>query len=176
MEQFPEAGYGLCSLEQDQLRIFPFICNPAEAYHRHYFELPLFHKAPLSSIIRKDVFEKVGGFKSIRMAGDFEMWHRLSLNYSVVLMPHGIAWYRKHDNQEMNSYKDYYLNYLTITREYISNPLCPLSEPERNNVLKKTNRSESRFIIKELMKGKKGINYLRRANTSLPKVILNSFS
>ena len=53
MEQFPDAGYGLCSLPQDKLSIFPFELSPEKAYYRHYFEQPLFHKAPLSSIIKK---------------------------------------------------------------------------------------------------------------------------
>src|SRR5580692_3062565 len=43
MEGFPEAGYGLCSLEQDDDRIFPFILSPREAYERHFRKgIPLF--------------------------------------------------------------------------------------------------------------------------------------
>src|SRR5580698_7457190 len=32
MEQFPLAGYGLASIEQDFERIFPFMLSPAESY------------------------------------------------------------------------------------------------------------------------------------------------
>ena len=42
MEQFPDAGYGLCSLPQDKFKIFPFVLNPSDAYKRHYFEERLF--------------------------------------------------------------------------------------------------------------------------------------
>ncbi|PNW26875.1 glycosyltransferase family 2 protein [Formosa algae] len=101
MEQFPEAGYGLCSLEQDLNKLYPFMLSPEETYNRHYFEhIEVFHKAPLSSIIRKDIFEAVGGFANVRHFGDSDLWHRLSQKYPVVLMPHGIVWYRKSDGQE----------------------------------------------------------------------------
>ena len=101
MEQFPEAGYGLCSLEQDKEWVYPFCLSPKEAYNRHYIQkLPLFHKAPLSAIIKKDTFQKMGGFANVRHYGDLDMWHRLSKYHYVVLMPHGLVWYRTSDGQE----------------------------------------------------------------------------
>src|SRR6266540_3355288 len=35
MEKYPDAGYGLCSLDQDEKNIFPFMLSPKEAYKRH---------------------------------------------------------------------------------------------------------------------------------------------
>src|SRR5690606_24676081 len=105
MEQFPEAGYGLCSLSQDKLHIYPLQLSAYEAYKRHYFEQQLFHKAPLSAIINREIFIKEGGFTGKRMLGDFEMWHVLSQKYPVVLMPQGIVWYREHDEQEMSDHR-----------------------------------------------------------------------
>ena len=102
MERFPEAGWGLCSLAQDKARPFPFVLDTAEAYRYHYLGPGLFHKAPLSSIIKKELFDAVGGFEPGRMVGDYEMWHRLALKSPVALMPHGVVWYRAHDDQESN--------------------------------------------------------------------------
>src|SRR5579862_3530145 len=68
MEAFPQAGWGLCSLEQDVEKPFPFELTPKEAYSYHYTGPGLFHKAPLSSIIKREVFEEAGGFSAIRMA------------------------------------------------------------------------------------------------------------
>src|SRR5580658_10288509 len=88
MEQFPEAGYGLCSLIQDDYYIFPFLLGPKEAYERHFVKkIPLFHKAPLSSIIKRTAFDEVGGFANPQGEGDYEMWLRLSVGHQVVLMP-----------------------------------------------------------------------------------------
>lgn len=137
MERFPNAGYGLCTIPQDDKQIFPFELSPSEAYRRHYFQQALFVKAPLSAIIRRSVFEESGGFKNKRMVGDFEMWHRLSLHYPVVLMPQGIIWYRKHDGQEMTDYDNYRMDYVAVSEAMINSSQCPLSWPERKSALRK---------------------------------------
>ncbi len=120
MEQFPEVAYGLCSIDQDLKNIYPLQLSAKETYQRHYLDgLSVFHKAPLSSIILRSVFEKEGGFSNVRHFGDSDFWHRLSQKYSVVLMPQGIVWYRKTDGQEasvrrknpMNRLKTIFSNY-----------------------------------------------------------------
>jgi glycosyltransferase involved in cell wall biosynthesis len=150
MEQFPGAGFGLGSLPQDKFRIFPFTLTPQEAYQRHYFQEQLFHKAPLSAIIRKDVFEAVGGFTGRRYLGDFEMWHILAARYPVVLMPQGIVWYREHAEQEMqNNRTDFTIpfKYLRCAEEMIGRPECPLSEGERAKALRKIHWNQARYIL-----------------------------
>jgi len=137
MEKYPEAGWGLCSLAQDKQRIFPFLLAPDEAYRYHYLGPGLFHKAPLSSIIRKTLFEKVGGFEPLRMVGDSEMWHRLAQRYPVVLMPHGMVWYRLHDDQESNDIHEFALTYQRIVQHYLSSPDCPLTKLELQTVHRK---------------------------------------
>jgi glycosyltransferase involved in cell wall biosynthesis len=150
MERFPEAGYGLGSLPQDKFRIFPFMLTPEEAYQRHYFKEQLFHKAPLSAILRKDVFEAVGGFTGRRYLGDFEMWHILSARYPVVLMPHGIVWYREHEEQEMqNNRTDFTIpfKYLQCSEEMINKPECPLTAEDRAKALGKIHWNMARYIL-----------------------------
>lgn len=150
MEQFPEAGFGLGSLPQDKHRIFPFMLTGEEAYKRHYFQEQLFHKAPLSAIIRKDAFEAVNGFTGRRYLGDFEMWHILASRYPVVLMPHGIVWYREHEEQEMqNNRTDFTIpfKYLLCAEEMISREECPLSEKDRSRALQKIRWNQARYIL-----------------------------
>ncbi|WP_179333443.1 glycosyltransferase family 2 protein [Winogradskyella costae] len=101
MLHFPNADYGLCSIEQDYEHKFPIELNPYETYNRHYIQKKhIFHKAPLSSIIKRKIFNEVGGFSNVRHYGDFDLWHRLAQKYSVLLMPHGIVWYRVSNGQE----------------------------------------------------------------------------
>ncbi|HEV9035886.1 MAG TPA: glycosyltransferase family 2 protein [Puia sp.] len=160
MEAFPSAGWGLCSLEQYVPKPFPFQLSPKEAYEFHYLGPGLFHKAPLSSIIRTDAFRSVGGFAPIRMAGDFEMWHRLGQKYPVVLMPHGIVWYREHDAQEMNSHRKFIRTYVDITLKYFSDASCPLDKPTVQKIL----RAGRRSIYKEVLKGALTLNTHRIAD------------
>lgn len=150
MEKFPEAGFGLASLPQDKFRIFPFILTGREAYKRHYFEQLLFHKAPLSAIIRKDAYEKVGGFTGRRYLGDFEMWHILANSYSVVLMAQGVVWYREHEEQEMqNNRTDFTIpfKYVLCAEEMLNRDDCPLSPEEREKALKKVYWNQARYIL-----------------------------
>lgn len=157
MEQFPEAGYGLCSLSQDKNRIFPFQLTAVEAYHYHYFGPGLFHKAPLSSIIKKEAFNVVDGFSSLRMAGDFDMWQKLSQFFPVVLMPHGIVWYRKHEEQEMTHYLKFAENYEESFLQNLISPRCPLSQVEKQIVLDQKRRSSIKKIIKNTIKLRKSL-------------------
>lgn len=150
MEKFPDAGYGLCSLPQDKFKIYPFVLSQEEAYKRHYFVSQLFHKAPLSAIIRKDVFEAVGRFTGRRYLGDFEMWHVLSARYPVVIMQQGVVWYREHEEQEMqNNRTDFTIpfKYLTCAIEMLNKPECPLNEVDRKRAIEKVKWNQARYMM-----------------------------
>jgi glycosyltransferase involved in cell wall biosynthesis len=161
MEEFSQAGWGLCSLEQYVEKPFPFQLGPAEAYEYHYLGPGLFHKAPLSAIIKKEAFESVGGFAAIRMAGDFEMWHRLAQRHPVVLMPQGIVWYREHGEQEMNSYRKFIKTYVGITLKNFSDKSCPLEKATIQKIL----QSARLTGYKELAKGVLTLNRNRIADS-----------
>ncbi|MBP1839112.1 glycosyltransferase family 2 protein [Formosa algae] len=150
IEQFPDAGYGLCSLPQDKTKMFPFQLSTSEAYKRHYFEQQLFHKAPLSAIINKSAFDKVGGFSGKQHLGDFEMWHLLSQKFPVVLMPHGIVWYREHDDQQMNDNRtDPYVpfKYILAAEELLKSDKCPLIGEDKEKAIKKVKNQQSKAIV-----------------------------
>jgi glycosyltransferase involved in cell wall biosynthesis len=149
MEQFPDAGYGLCSLNPDKKQIFPFELSPGDAYRYHYFGPGLFHKAPLSAIFRIDAFKAVGGFTGKQHVGDFEMWHLLSRENRVVLMPQGIVWYREHADQQMAANRTNPLipfKYFVLAKELIT-ARCPLSEKEKKVVVKMINRTIVKMIM-----------------------------
>lgn len=152
MEQFPDAGYGLCSLEQDENQIFPFQLSPIEAYKRHYIQKKsLFHKAPLSAIINREKFNSIGGFTGKQHLGDFEMWHLLSQQFPVVLMQHGMVWYRTHDDQQMNDNRtDPFVpfKYKLVAKGLIyDTDSCPLNDVDKETALKTINKSISRSIL-----------------------------
>ncbi len=147
MECFPDAGWGLCSMEPNHSRIFPFQLESKEIFRYHYFGSGIFQRAPLSSIIRREVFESVGGFRSLRMVGDFDMWHRLSLSYPLVLMPQGMVWYRKHLDQEMTSYRAYLPEYEKILLEHLLSPKCPLDKQEVHLII----FSQKKKLLRQLL-------------------------
>ena len=147
MEKHPDAGWGLCSLVQDKQRIYPFVLNPLEAYRYHYLGPGLFHKAPLSSIIKRIVFKDVGGFRHDRMVSDNEMWHRLALHHNVVLINQGVVWYRTHDTQESNEINKFERLYEAIRREYLAHPDCPLTNKELVMIEAKNRRAKQKLAL-----------------------------
>lgn len=154
MERFPEAGYGLDSLAQDEGRIFPFLLGPEEAYRRDYFGIPLFDKAPTSCIIRRSVFEEAGGFSGRQFVGDHEMWHKLSMTYNVLLMPHGIVWSRIHEEQQSKNNREnsvVVFLYSVVSREYLSKETCPLNEKDKSIVMKRVIRGQARSALRSLL-------------------------
>lgn len=155
MEQFPEAGWGLCSLIQVQKKPYPFMLNPREAFEHHYQVFGIFDKAPLSSIIRRNAFEAVGGFEDISMAGDFDMWQKLALQFPVVLMPDGMVWNRVHAGQEMSSYRKYILQYEEVRLKYLCHPNCPLPLEYRSALIQEIKARSFRQTITSLLKLKK---------------------
>ncbi len=176
MEQFPDAGYGLCSLDQDKERIFPFQLSPDEAYRRHYFHTSLFHKAPLSSMIKRKAFEIINGFSGRQHLGDFELWHRLSQKFPVVLMPHGIAWYREHDDQQMNDNRtDPFVpfKYLLFQREILKDQQCPISKIEINIILGKLKPRIAKSVLSGFRRYsiQKGMQLYKKSDMNLGNIL-----
>jgi glycosyltransferase involved in cell wall biosynthesis len=152
MEKWPEAGWGLCSLIQTPAKPYPLLLTGKEAYQHHYGGHEIFNKAPLSAIIRKDAFEAVGGFSGIRMAGDFEMWHRMALNFPVLLMPDGIVWYREHAEQEVKAFRKFISSYETVRLRYLKDPKCPLPAEAAREIIAKRRRFLAKSIISDAIR------------------------
>jgi glycosyltransferase involved in cell wall biosynthesis len=143
MEQFPEAGFGLCALHDD--KPYPVVISSKQAYLEHFYTYGHFGRAPASSIIRRDAFEKVGGFTGENMIGDFQMWFILAREYPMVKIPPYLTWNREHPNQESRTKyaKIYPVLWKRVTDEALSHPACPLSPEEISGVqtmLKKKRR------------------------------------
>jgi glycosyltransferase involved in cell wall biosynthesis len=176
MERFPEAGYGLCSLPQDDDRMYPFMLDPAEAYERHFIKkIPLFHKAPLSSIITRAAFDAVGGFTNPLTEGDYEMWLSLSTKHKVVLMPEGVAWYRIHEFQEDSARRQdpfVQFRHFLLTLKYLS-PGCPLAPGLREQAIRDTNEEMAKFMTRTIVRHSPGkaAQMYRAANYSAGKYL-----
>ncbi len=154
MEAQPVAGYGLCSLPQVAKMPFPILLTPREAYQWHFSVVPIFHKAPLSAILVRKIFEAEGRFPEKRMSSDYEMWLRLSQRFPVLLMPDGIVWYREHGDQEIASYQQFLGQYETITQIYIRSDDCPLPPDDRLVVIKRERARVRKMTFKCLVRGR----------------------
>lgn len=156
MEKFPEAGWGVMSNPEDHVRPFPICLSPSEAYRWNYFNRQFFHRAPLSVIIKTDVFKQAEGFKNVRSYGDYDMWHRLAKKFSVVLMHGGLVWWRGHDQQESSYDKNdpyNWVNYVNVAIEHIIDVNCPLTNSEKKILLKKFRNNHIGRILRNIKSG-----------------------
>ncbi|HEV2352819.1 MAG TPA: glycosyltransferase family 2 protein [Puia sp.] len=146
MEQFPAAGFGLASMVSNEAP-FPICIGPAKIYQEHFFGYGHFSRAPGSSIIRLDCFNKVAGFSGARMIGDFELWCKLGRYYDMVKFPFDLYWNRVHDGQESKT--EYAKQYPALTEkaltEALNHPECPLTADQLDEI--------KRVLKKQRIKG-----------------------
>jgi glycosyltransferase involved in cell wall biosynthesis len=158
MEQFPEAGWGIMSQRQFSHLPYPILLGSDELYRHHYMhKRPLLNKAPLSVVIKKELFDMVGGFEKVRHFGDVELWHRLALNHDAVIMQDGIVWWRGHNDQE-SSKKFLKVNTFFESMKMIENNInlneCRLSKEEKQLVINSLKNRKRRYFIKLLKQRK----------------------
>lgn len=170
MDENPDAQWGLMSIPQDDDRQFPLLLQPVEIYRRHYFNTNrsvnyqyIFHKAPLSAIIKKEVFDKAGGFKDVRHYGDSDLWQRLARYYPVLILQDGLVWWRGGDSSQESSKrkKKVHLPVITINN-FIENLLhedCPLSATEKEQAISICRKRADRFILHHIKHGRFSIAY-----------------
>jgi glycosyltransferase involved in cell wall biosynthesis len=161
-EPFPEAAVGFCSFAQVRERPFPFQLSPREAYQYAYFNKthPIFSRAPLSTIVRRDKFNAVGGFSGRQWVGDFELWHVLAARFPIVLMPDGIVWNREHTSQQMQANRTNPLvpfAYHVMATEQLMRAECPLLPEERKRALGIIRRRQSRCILRTALQGQPSV-------------------
>jgi glycosyltransferase involved in cell wall biosynthesis len=133
MENNPTAAYGFSFRKvQNDLKPFPVLYSPQEAYEQHFLLGGFFYAGPGSSIISRDSFLRVGGFSGKRFVGDFELWLKLSSSNNCIVFQSGLIWWRIHNGQESRrAYNSHFqLNLLSnflLTIEYLTCKDCPLN-------------------------------------------------
>ena len=163
MEQFPEAGFGICSLKPDAEKPFPYVMQPKEAYEYHFFRQRLFHLGPLNVIFVRQAFNNVGGFKPGRMISDTDMWFRMALKYPVVLMGDGIVWQRRHAEQELSLQHKYIFEAEKIKWAYLKDPACGLNSMQLQKIKRNRLKRYAGFIMSGIKRGNilRTISYLK---------------
>ena len=101
MEQFPETALGISQKVAEDVKPYPFVMKPKETFTREFLMRGVLGLGPTGTIMRRDVFEKLGGFTGTRYIGDTEMWHKIAITYPVVKMEDDLIFWRQHDQQQI---------------------------------------------------------------------------
>jgi glycosyltransferase involved in cell wall biosynthesis len=156
MEQFPVAALGISQKVAEDIKPYPFIMQPKETFRREFLMRGVLGLGPTGTIIRRDVFEKLGGFTGTRYIGDTELWYNIGLAYPVVKMEDNLIFWRQHDNQEITKGQEsfFYLeNAFKLKLNTLKKKELPLGAQERQVALKKLTHRFSRNITRLILKG-----------------------
>jgi len=155
MEQFPEAGLGISQKVAEDIKPYPFVMQPKETFKREFLMRGVLGLGPTGTIIRRDVFKKIGGFTGTRYIGDTEMWYKIALIYPVVKMEDDLIFWRQHDDQEITKGQErfFYLeNAFKLKLNTLQKKELPLGAQERQMALKKLTHRFSRDIARLILK------------------------
>ncbi len=72
MQKYPSVALGLTSKTLIDVK-YPLVLSSADAYKMYYFKNLALGIGPTGTIIRRDVFEKLGGFSGEQFIGDTEL-------------------------------------------------------------------------------------------------------
>ena len=176
MEQFPQAGLGISQKVVEDVKPYPFVMEPKETFTREFLMRGVLGLGPTGTIIRRDVFEKLGGFTGTRYIGDTELWYKIALTHPVVKIEDDLIFWRQHDDQEITKGQESFF-YLENTFKLKFNTLhkkeLPLGSPERQAALKKLKKQFARRVLRLMFINKKPIRafqIMSRTNFSIIKL------
>ena len=152
MEKFPEAGYGLSAVG-DAKKPYPVCITPHEAYVENFGGQGHFGRAPGSAIIKKEAFDKVGGFSGLRQVGDFEFWLKIGSTYPLVKLPVDLYWSRLHDGEKesnVNSDKEKHQLRLDVIKKIFATENVPLSDAEKQQIISSIKRGYLKNVVRKL--------------------------
>lgn len=101
MELDEEAGMGISYKRNIVHQPFPLILKPSESLRHHFFTEGFLDCGPTGTIIKRDCFEKIGGFSGKRMIGDLELALKMASRYKVMILPPALSFWRDHGDQEI---------------------------------------------------------------------------
>jgi len=150
MENVGSAGLGISiTLDNDKVE-YPKKLDAEQAYCYHYFKKPIFFASPGEVIFTRDAFNAVGGFSEKRMTSDFDMCHKISLQFPVVLLPGELLNIRNHPGREMKDQQKFAVDYERVKLFYLNNEDCPLSVNQVKIIKKNRRNTVFKIFIKKL--------------------------
>ena len=178
MEVFPEAAFGLMIRSSQLNQPFPVFLLPEDAYRNFYFKGELIGMGPTGSIIKKKLFDEIGGFSGEPYVGDTGLWYALASKSSLVCLPPGLIWWREHEEQQIKSeLKDNSIKAMrfNLSVSSLESDICPLNKTNSLMALRNVKNLYCRNILSQITKGnaKSAAQLLKMGKVSLYDVLLS---
>ena len=148
MSGAPKAAVGLSQGRNWPGGPCPMVLTPELAYTREFLGHGLFQCGPGGSIIRREAFEAVGGFRTAGIHSDYLLWLDMARRFSFVLIPADLFWYREHAEQDLKASRAV-RDYARLNGEVwktLHDSGCPL----RGDALRMARRNQTYNVVKQL--------------------------
>ncbi len=158
MESRPTASHAICHSVRDDSQPYPQLLTPLEAYSRQFLGRGCMSAGPSSSIIRRDRFLEVGGYRTCGVASDIDLWFRMSALWDTVLMQPSLVWWRRHEGQAFSDFTaeiDYIRGDFSISSDAIASNDCPFGAEDRLRAASRLRRNTARRLLRLAIKQRK---------------------
>ena len=158
MESDPTIALGICSCSIQYDNAYPIKVESKDAVRTYFYKNQFLNMSPSGCIIRKNIFDEVGGFSGKRMIGDLELWLKISFEYPVLIVPPSLIYWRQHEEQEFVIGQKEHL-YLELFQgmliEVINSPKCNLNCYEKIEIVNFYKMQSARAILSLFIKNRK---------------------
>jgi glycosyltransferase involved in cell wall biosynthesis len=164
MEAHPDAALALSHSSPQDEQPYPWKLSSAQAWRKQFLDRGCLSCGPSSAILRREAFIKVGGFGPWGVLNDIDLWCRMAARWPVVLLPPGLAWWRRHEQQEFtkdNAAMTYLERGFALTLATLSSPECPLDESERQVALRRARQHHARRLLSLGTRGRRPLQAWR---------------
>lgn len=146
----PNAACAISSPQIDPSAPYPVVMPSLEAYRAEFLGRGCLSAGPSGSIICREQFLAVGGYREVGVVGDIDLWYRLSATNYTVLMQPALVWWRRHNTQAFssnNAEEDYLVGEFKITMDALSSNANPLDSIETRRAIRRKKQHFARKLI-----------------------------
>jgi glycosyltransferase involved in cell wall biosynthesis len=181
MLQFPKAAFGVSLDHYDNQLSLPKELQPTETIIGQFDGLGYLDIGPTAVIFNASIFNMQGGFTGSRYWGDTELLLALSSEYSLVLLPGSLVYWRVHEDQEMvHEYRSgANFDRMDLLYNFLNQDLTCITSIQRRMLFRKLLISNTISVLKNTLK-KRSLNFLTKYSkytllsfTNIKKVIFN---
>ena len=159
LKEFKEVGmiWGVPVREID-FAVLPYEFSPFEVMQFIYFSsLPFSIMGLAETVFNTKLLQDIGGFSTKYIIGDTYIKRKLALTSNVLLIPEGLSFWRRSENQASRRAGKNYLSFIDmhfINKEILDDPKLPFNTIQRNSAIKNIKISEIKLLIKNtILKG-----------------------
>lgn len=127
------------------------VLNPEQSIRKNFYQHGFLNVGPGGTVIQTSYFKSIGGFPE-KYGPVEDMYYNIKAasNTNVLLLPYQYHNYRRHNGQEYNNKFGYLCNGFCYIVDVMKLPELPLSNEERNGILKLSARKHLRSFLQYL--------------------------